>query len=196
MVPDFITGLTVTDNCSWTIATTQQPAAGTVLTESFTVVITAEDEVGNSSTCSFDVTVFDELPPQIACPALLPITTVPGSCQVWVEVPAPVAADDCGVASVTNDFNGTDDATGFYNAGETLVVFTVTDLSGNTATCNTTITILDIEAPVIVCPDDIETCSTTGVYTLPVMTDNCGIENYSIFPPELHPDGVFPVGTS
>lgn len=196
VVPDFITGLSVTDNCSTAIITTQQPAAGAVLTESFTVIVTAVDEAGNSSTCSFDVTAFDDLLPQIACPELLPITTLPGSCQVWVEVPVPVVADGCGVAGVTNDFNGTGDATGLYNAGETLVVFTVTDLSGNAATCNTTISILDIEAPVIVCPDDIETCNTTGVYTLPVMTDNCGIESYSISPPELHPDGVFPVGTS
>ena len=68
-----------------------------------------------------------------------------------VTVVAPTTADNCGVASVTNDFNGTADASGTYPIGTTTVVWTVTDTSNNTATCAAwTFTVTDNEAPTIV----------------------------------------------
>ena len=76
-----------------------------------------------------------------------------GNCTAAVTVVAPTTADNCGVASVTNNFNGTSDASGTYPIGTTTVVWTVTDNSGNIATCSMGITVTDNEAPNAVCQD-------------------------------------------
>ncbi|MGB3343752.1 MAG: T9SS type A sorting domain-containing protein, partial [Aequorivita sp.] len=61
IVPDyFATGeATATDNCTDPVTiTTQSPAAGTALPDgTYTVTLTAEDEYGNVSTCTFQLTV-------------------------------------------------------------------------------------------------------------------------------------------
>lgn len=61
VVPDYFgTGeVTATDNCAIPITlTTQDPAIGALLTDGvYTVTLTAEDEYGNSSTCTFELTV-------------------------------------------------------------------------------------------------------------------------------------------
>ncbi len=50
--------ITATDNCSNTITYTQTPAAGTNLSPGiYTIVVTAQDEYGNQSSCSFELTV-------------------------------------------------------------------------------------------------------------------------------------------
>src|SRR5690554_43211 len=61
IVPDyFATGeATATDNCTDPVTiTSQNPAAGTALSDgTYTVTLTAEDEYGNVSTCTFQLTV-------------------------------------------------------------------------------------------------------------------------------------------
>lgn len=57
-----------------------------------------------------------------------------------------------GTAGVlTNDFNGTADASDFYPVGTTVVTWTYTDPAGNSASCMQSITVTDDEAPVIAC---------------------------------------------
>ncbi len=61
VVPDYFgTGeATVTDNCTDPVTvTSQDPAVGATLADgTYTVTLTAEDEYGNESTCSFELTV-------------------------------------------------------------------------------------------------------------------------------------------
>ncbi len=59
-------------------------------------------------------------------------TADPGVCQAAVTVVAPATSDNCGVASVSNDYNGTTDASDTYPVGTTTVTWTVTDIHGNT----------------------------------------------------------------
>src|SRR5690606_6373995 len=113
---------------------------------------TVTDIHGNSTTCSFTVTITDDENPTITCPANINQTADAGVCNAAVTVPAPQAADNCGVLSVTNDFNGTANASGTYPVGTTTVVYTVTDIHGNSTTCSFTVTITDDEAPSITCP--------------------------------------------
>jgi hypothetical protein len=68
---------------------------------------------------------------------------------------APVTADNCSVASVVNNFNNTANASGTYPLGTTTVLWTVTDASGNTATCSMTVTVVDNVNPTITCPANI-----------------------------------------
>ena len=109
-----------------------------------------------------------------------------GSCDAAVTVVAPTTADNCGVATVTNDFNGTADASGTYPVGTTIVVWTVTDNSGNTATCSMNITVTDDEAPVAVCQDITLELGDGGPITIdPLAIDNGSSDNCSIVSFEL-----------
>ena len=138
--------------------------------------------------------------PTISCAADQTQSNDTGSCDALVTVIAPTTSDFCGVASVTNDFNGTSDASGTYPVGTTTVVWTVTDDSGNTATCSMDITVTDDENPQITCPADITVTGTSGAgavvtYTTPVGTDNCtGATTTQIA--GLPSGSTFPLGTT
>ena len=66
------------------------------------------------------------------------------------------------------------------NIGVNAVTLTVTDASGNTAQCSTTVTVRDVTPPVMTaCPPNITlssrtSCSATATWTPPTATDNCG----------------------
>ena len=193
---------TTSDNCGSIASVTQSPPAGTsILGETTTTVtLTVTDTNGNQNTCTFDVTTVDTTNPTISCAADQTQSNDTGSCDALVTVIAPTTSDFCGVASVTNDFNGTSDASGTYPVGTTTVVWTVTDDSGNTATCSMDITVTDDENPQITCPADISVTGTSGAgavvtYTTPVGTDNCtGATTTQIA--GLPSGSTFPLGTT
>jgi hypothetical protein len=94
--------------------------------------------------CSFNVTVRDTQPPVITCPANITQNNDPGKCGAVVTFAA-TATDNCSKATVTYDHNpGT-----FFDVGTTTVNATATDSSGNTAHCAFTVTVKDVEPPVI-----------------------------------------------
>ncbi len=99
--------------------------------------------------------------------------------------------------TLTNDFNGTSNASGVYPIGTTTVTWTVTDPGGNMTSCTMDVTVEDTEAPVITCPSDVTAatlpgeCTATATYTAPTATDNCsgttitqtgGLASGSLFP--------------
>jgi len=62
-VPNYLTGATISDNCSGTgnISISQSPAAGTTLLPgTHTITITAVDECGNSNSCSITLTIIND----------------------------------------------------------------------------------------------------------------------------------------
>jgi hypothetical protein len=74
-----------------------------------------------------------------------------GLCVATVaSLGTPTTADNCTVASVTNNHPSTT-----YTLGTTTVIWTVTDGSGNTATCSQTVTVVDNVNPTITCPANI-----------------------------------------
>jgi gliding motility-associated-like protein len=77
---------------------------------------------------------------------------------------------------VVNSYNGTDNATDTYPVDTTMVIWTVTDISGNISTCEQTIIVIDNEAPVIVCPDDVNYCGDLVPVDQPVVSDNCAVD--------------------
>ena len=94
--------------------------------------------------CSFNVTVRDTQPPVITCPANITQNNDPGKCGAIVTFAA-TATDNCSKTTVTYDHNpGT-----FFDVGTTTVAATATDSSGNTAHCTFTVTVKDVEPPVI-----------------------------------------------
>ncbi|MFS4481433.1 HYR domain-containing protein, partial [Hyunsoonleella sp. 2307UL5-6] len=156
-------------------------------------------------TTSVSTTITDEGDnenPTISCPANITANTSDdaiGNCTTSVSLGTPTTNDNCSVATVVAQVDGTDidPATFEFEIGETNVTWIVTDDSGNTESCTQTITVVDNEDPTITCPDPINVNVDTGTdgaivtYTAPVGTDNCpnvtttrtnGIASGELFP--------------
>jgi len=67
-------------------------------------------------------------------------TDLNNMCSI-TSIAVPATSDNCGVQSVTNNFTGTNNASGTYPIGTTSVTYTVTDAQGNTTTCSFTVTV-------------------------------------------------------
>jgi hypothetical protein len=70
-IPDYTGLATVSDNCTASPLLSQLPVAGTVVNgvgTIHTITITATDSEGNSSQCSFDITLVDPFTLSITCP--------------------------------------------------------------------------------------------------------------------------------
>jgi len=160
-----------------------------------TVTCTATDSSENSSSCSFTVTLIDDISPSIDCPDNIVRSTDAGACAATVEF-AVTADDNCGNVIITaNPPSGT-----AFPKGVTTVTATATDESGNTSTCTFTVTVNDTQTPSITCPANVNVnaaqgqCAATVNYTLPLASDNCpGIGTVTCTPA---PGSSFPVGTT
>jgi hypothetical protein len=128
---------TVSDNCAG-VASVCSPASGTTfMVGKRTVNCTATDASGNSTSCSFVVTVIDNQPSTITCPPNISKSTDHGVCGALATWAAPVAKDNCGVQSVTcAPASGS-----VFAVGTTTVQCTATDVNGLTASCNFTVTV-------------------------------------------------------
>lgn len=141
-----------------------------------TNVWTATDGSGNTSTCSFTVTVNDIDPPVIICPAdtILPADN---SCTATLFYTV-TATDNCTTNPVITQTQGLPSGSGFP-VGTTTNIFVATDSTGNTATCSFNVTVID--APTIICPTDmtvstdLDQCYASNVALgTPITADNCG----------------------
>ena len=140
-----------------------------------TVTYTATDGSGNSATCSFTVTVEDVTPPSLNGLPASPVAldNDPGQCGAAYTLPQVFAADNCAVASVTND------APALFPIGTTTVTVTVLDVNGNTTTGSFDVVVTDVESASIACPASVSATAAAGapdaVVAIPpaVVTDNC-----------------------
>ena len=182
---------TTADNCTVASVTNDAPAAFPLGTT--TVTWTVTDGSGNTATCTQTVTVTDNINPTITCPANVAATTNTGCTATGVNLGTPVTADNCTVASVTNNHPSTT-----YPLGTTTVIWTVTDGSGNTATCSQTVTVTDNINPTITCPANVAAttntgCTATGVNLgTPTTADNCTVASVT----NDHPSTTYPLGTT
>jgi hypothetical protein len=136
---------------------------GNFSTDTLMVTWTITDDCMPSGTmsCPQLVMIQDDIDPTITCPADVSVGNfVDGRRRTgnrmpttWVDVAWPDAEDNCGLASVLNDYNNTDDASDSYPLGTTSVCWTATDFSGNTDVCCMNITVFDNSQPIFSCPD-------------------------------------------
>lgn len=147
----------------------------------------------DTATCVQNVIVIDnQLPVVSFCPADTTLNTDSGVCQATgVVLDMPIATDNCGIATITND------APAVLNEGPTLVTWTITDVNGNMVTCTHTVTVVDNENPVIVCPADTTMNTEPGICSAtptdigtPLVTDNCGVDSTSNDSPGTFPKGI------
>lgn len=131
--------------------------------------------------CTFTVTVNDVQDPQITCPANIVQGNDPGQCGAVVSFTIP-ATDNCpGVITNSVPASGT-----FFPVGTTTVNATATDASGNTSTCSFTVTVNDVEPPVIsnisASPDHLwpPNHKLRNVVVNYTSTDNCGVDTCTL----------------
>jgi len=110
--------------------------------------VTVGNESGCTSTASdlVTVTVQDNEKPVITCPAVPPTLCFDASGNYTI---APLkASDNCSIANTTFAITGATtrtgtglNASGAFNTGTSTITWTVTDASGNKATCQTTVVV-------------------------------------------------------
>src|SRR5205814_1383667 len=154
-VPNVLSGVTASDNCSGTngITLVQSPAAGTLVgLGTNTITVTATDAAGNSATCTTTFTVRDTSVPTVNCPAPTSASAVAG-CQASVPnvLGGVTANDNCsgtnGITLSQSPAAGT-----LVGLGAHTITVTATDAAGNSATCTTTFTVMDSTVPSVSCP--------------------------------------------
>jgi len=108
------------------------------------VTVTATDAAGNSSTCTFTVTVVDTTPPELTYPDDMTIETT--GAETLVDYPVITATDivDPDPEVSYNPAPGTE-----FPLGTTEVTVTATDAEGNSSTCTFTVTVKNVDSALI-----------------------------------------------
>lgn len=112
------------------------------------VIWVATDNEGNIASASQNITVIDDESPVVAVDNISTVN-IPGQCEANIDIIAPSAFDNCGLASVSATRSDSLDLTSPYPVGETTIFWSATDVHGNTTTVAQVITVADTEAPSI-----------------------------------------------
>jgi hypothetical protein len=172
-----------TDNCGSVTVSASGAASGSVLdVGTHTATYTATDLAGNTASCDITIMVMDTQDPLItACAADKDINNDPGLCSATVpDMTGEIAfIENCPGAVVTQS-PAAGSSFGAAPGDQVTVTFTVTDASGNTATCTNTLTLIDNEPPTAVCAnptvglDVFGNASVTAADLAGASSDNCG----------------------
>ena len=136
--------VTTTGDCGSTL--TYSHASGATFPVGMTTVTVTSDATGAS--CSFTITVVDNVNPVITCPSNKSVSMNNGVCYATVDPGLATATDNCsatvvGVRSDNLALNAN------YPGGITTITWKATDPSGNSSTCTQTITVVDNQPPVV-----------------------------------------------
>jgi hypothetical protein len=142
-----------TDNCGITSRLINGAASRTFTCANLganTVTLRVRDAAGNFDECSATVTVVDDIPPVAGCRGSVTVNlsspTIPGSALNLAS------SDNCGGLSYQIDGAPSRTFT-CADLGANTVTLTVLDGTGNTATCTSTVTVVDNVAPIAACKD-------------------------------------------
>lgn len=154
IIGDYTGLISVADNCSspGNIVITQSPIAGTIISTTTLITITATDENANQSSCSFNAILNDTISPIVICPGNQSVA-INGSCgYIMPDLSATVGGNDnCSV--LANMTIAQNPLAGTAQTGQTAVIITLTDEQGNNSTCLTNIIPIDTSSPTINCPN-------------------------------------------
>ncbi len=114
-----------------------------------TVVLTVTDVNNNVSTCESTVTVIDTVRPVAECKDITVYLDETGNISIAEDSINNGSLDACGGLTFDTDVT----AFGCADVGDNTVVLTVTDVSGNVSTCESTVTVIDTVRPVAECKD-------------------------------------------
>ncbi|HFA50720.1 MAG TPA: HYR domain-containing protein [Bacteroidetes bacterium] len=118
-----------------------------------TVIVQVTDCRGNSNTCMVSVLTEDKLPPEITCP-----DDVTLACTEWLlgavppaETGEPEVVENCGIDTIV--FTDVENLN-ICHTGMVTRTFTVTDISGFSASCSQKITLIDTTGSTFQFPPD------------------------------------------
>ncbi len=146
------------------------------------VLLTVEDNNGNTSTCAATVTVEDTTDPQALCQDATVTLDASGNGSISAAQIDNGSNDACGIASLSLDQTAFDCS----EVGVNAVLLTVTDNNGNTSTCSATVTVEDITDPQALCQDATVTLDASGNGSISAAqidngsNDACGILSLSL----------------
>ena len=182
------------DPCIATVTGTHSPgelfAFGSTL-----VTYTASDFSGNTSTCSFNVIVEDDIPPVFTdCTPEVVVAAENNSCEAVVTWTIPTATDNCNVT-----LSSSHDPGDLFAIGTTEVTYTAEDSQGNLNICSFNVTVVDETGPTIEhCNPEVQfseydpaTSTIIANWDEPIAVDNCGV---SSFDASHNPGSRFPKG--
>ena len=176
------------------VTLTDGPASGTPFSLGpNTIEFTATDNCGNTTTCSFVITVEDSGIPTIVCPGNMENCADDGFCT-WSSTDAllPSSMENCPGMEITHSIVSADgsidavDVVGTvvegtaFPLGVNVITYTIVDGAGLASECSFEVLVSDCEAPEITCPENVSVeCDGAGntddltAFLLAVATDFC-----------------------
>jgi hypothetical protein len=148
------------------------------------------DDSGNISTCTWSVTVVDAEPPVILCTPLGPLTLAQGHCGVLMPSNPILAMDNCAIDSICQIAGPVVGDTLWYSASPYSTTWSAVDIAGNTSVCTQLITLIDLDAPEVICPlyDHIEYyLDASGQIAFPDLRDSLTVTDCSAWTNTMWP---------
>jgi gliding motility-associated-like protein len=183
---------TVSDNCVGAPSLVSSHTPGATFPLGETIVTYTATAGSLISTCTFKVTVVDNVAPTITgCPSDI-IVSAGSSCQAIVNWTPPTATGNCVAAPLLSTTHAPGSA---FPLGETTVTYSASAGALQT-TCSFKVTVIDNNAPVISsCPADITVsipsgCEAPVTWTPPTALDACNVTWTST----REPGSVLPLG--
>ncbi len=155
----------------------------TLLCNSITIDVLANVAIAQQ----VSVSTVDTVDPIITCLADVVVANTSdngtGDCTTTAYLGYPAIYDNCSVAAVVAQVNGAeiDPSTYVFGTGTTTVTWIVTDDTGNTASCEQTVTVYDDEDPTAICQDITVQLNADGHVVITAndindnSDDNCGV---------------------
>jgi gliding motility-associated-like protein len=202
-VRDYRPDALISDNCIdiTKLIITQTPTENTVILnsgQSQMVTILVEDLAGNSSSCTFEITTFDNTAPTVTCPTIAAPLELNANCQAAIpDLSSGVTwSDNCTTDPLLMVFAQSPPSGTLISTGQA-VEYTVTDPSGNVGSCSTTINLVDNISPVLTCPSDLtEPLNSSCVTLLNDYTSLVSVEENCFFNQQVLLTQSPAVGTS
>lgn len=177
VVTDLSSLLTISDNCDSNPTVTQIPTIGSQLTSDSIITMTVTDFSGNSSTCSFALTLIDTISPSLSCPTVIN-EYYDSNCSFALNdyTLNSIFSDNCDNNTIISQFP----LPGSLISSDTLITITVSDVSGNFTSCSFNLNLIDTISPTLTCfSDTIEYFTSSCLFTLGdytnrfLFSDNC-----------------------
>ena len=140
---------------------------------------TVTDDQGRKDTCSFTVTVKDNIAPILICLSSV-VYLDPGQCTKIVNYSLPSASDRCSAVTLTRTSGKASGSA--FSAGNNAITYKAVDQAGNSTSCTFYVNVVDDQPPTITCPPNITVsgnynsngyCGSIVTFNLPVGSDNC-----------------------
>ncbi|NOR87340.1 MAG: HYR domain-containing protein, partial [Bacteroidales bacterium] len=180
-LPDYTGLVTASDNCNPAPTVTQSPVAGTVISGTTTLTMTSDDGNGNTSFCTFNVSLNDVTPPTAVCQNINVYLDGAGNASIIAADIDGGSSDNC--SGLT--FSASQAAFTCADLGPNNVTLIVTDGNANSSNCVAVVTVIDTISPSAVCQNInayLDGAGNVSIFAADIdggSTDNCGVVTLS-----------------